>query len=86
MQECYHQSCDFPGNPDLKPNSFYFLTKTIQAVVLAAADLTGGIEHCDLSHLNLKEDEEDGGPGMEKEPAFSDVLEEVEARETPTTD
>ena len=50
MRSCYHRGCDSGSNPNLrKPEAIKFLAKTAQAVVLAVADLAGGIEACDLS-------------------------------------
>ncbi len=42
MRECYHAPCDFPLNPQVKPDSLYFLSKAAQALVLSLVELTGG--------------------------------------------
>lgn len=57
MKECYHQTCDFSGNPDLNPKYFYFLAKTIQAVTLTVAELSGGLDRCDLTPLKFRTEE-----------------------------
>ena len=52
MRTCYHKECDSGSNPKLrKSEGIEFLAKTAQAVVLAVAELSGGIESCDLSQI-----------------------------------
>ena len=52
MRSCYHKECDSGSNPNLrKPEGLKFLAKTAQAVVLSLAELSGGIESCDLSKI-----------------------------------
>jgi len=58
MRRCYHQLCDYAGNPELNPGHTLFLSKTAQAVALAVADLAEGLKDCDLTHL-LKKDTKD---------------------------
>ncbi len=67
MRRCYHQPCDFPGNPELEPEGLYFLSKTAQALVLAVAELAEGLDGCDLAPINLQdeEEEEEGKSGGE---------------------
>lgn len=54
MHKCYHQGCDTVTNPDLNPQTIHFGGKITQALTLALADLSGGLDKCDLSHLKLK--------------------------------
>ena len=52
MRSCYHKECDSGSNPNLrKPEGLKFLAKTAQAVVLSVAELSGGIDSCDLSKI-----------------------------------
>ena len=46
MRECYHEVCDYPLNPGVKPDSLYFLAKATQALVLTLVELTGGRDLC----------------------------------------
>jgi len=79
MRRCYHQRCDYAGNPDLHPGHAHFLSKTAQAVALATADLAEGLDRCDLSHL-LKPEEKLALPRKlpeKKTPSPADVQKPV---------
>ncbi len=83
MRRCYHQRCDFPGNPELEPEGLYFMAKTAQALVLAAAELSGALDggRCDLGPLGLKpEEEQEKSPSDEYE-AMPRMAEEEEEEE-----
>jgi hypothetical protein len=57
MRSCYHSECDSGSNPNLrKAEGLKFLTKTAQAVVLAVAELSGGLEECDLTKIYGQEE------------------------------
>ncbi len=58
MRKCYHKPCDYPGNPDLRPENTDFMAKTAQAITLAVADMTQGMHKCDLEPFNLKPDQQ----------------------------
>ena len=66
MRECYHEPCDYPLNPGVKPDSLYFLAKATQALVLTLVELTGGRDSCDRDVFAFDEThseaEEDQGP------------------------
>ena len=61
MRECYHEPCDYPLNPGVKPDSLYFLAKATQALVLTLVELTGGRDNCDRDVFAFDDtsDEED---------------------------
>ena len=76
MQQCYHQTCDYAKNPELSPENLYFLAKTTQALVLAVAELSGGLEKCDLTPFkNVKKPEKTSPPKNKwTEPANSNEV------------
>ena len=53
MKTCYHETCDFAGNPEIKPESLYFLAKTAQVLTLAVAELTEGGGKCNLDNFDF---------------------------------
>ena len=82
MRTCYHKECDSGSNPKLrKSEGIEFLAKTAQAVVLAVAELSGGIESCDLSKIYGYDDSADSTVDSDviKQPA------EVSTEQTSTT-
>ena len=67
MRECYHEPCDYPLNPGVKPDSLYFLAKATQALVLTLVELTGGRDICDrdvfaFDEANSEEEDQQQGP------------------------
>ena len=68
MRSCYHAECDSGSNPNLrKAEGLKFLTKTAQAVVLAVAELSGGLEECDLSKIYGNEEPFDKDSFVDKD-------------------
>lgn len=80
MRSCYHQNCDYPDNPDIKPESLYFLAKATQAIVLAVADLTNGLGKCDLSNFDMQE--QTTSPPPSEHSVLSEDAEEAPAPES----
>jgi hypothetical protein len=60
MQNCYHKECDSATNQDIKSKeSMEFLQLTAQALVLTVADLSEGLEGCNLDPIiNYIEDDD----------------------------
>ena len=83
MRRCYHQRCDFPGNPELEPEGLYFMAKTAQALVLAAAELSGALDggRCDLGPIGLKPEEEQEKSQSDEYEAMPRMAEEEEEEE-----
>ena len=59
MRDCYHGTCDTPSNPSVNVTSnIEFLSKTVQALVLSVAELSGGVEGCAEEFGRLVKDQE----------------------------
>ena len=72
----WSQGCDSGSNPNFRrPEGLKFLTKTAQAVVLAVAELAGGLDACDLSKFYHEYDasDVDGVDGDAPEQKFDNV-------------
>ena len=64
----WSQGCDSGSNPNFRrPEGLKFLTKTAQAVVLAVAELAGGLDACDLSKFYHEYDASDVDGDAEEE-------------------
>lgn len=76
----WSQGCDSGSNPNFRrPEGLKFLTKTAQAVVLAVAELAGGLDACDLSKFYHEYDasDVDGVDGDAEEEKLENVSDKM---------